>query len=332
MKIFFPAYYKRFQCIASDCPDSCCKEWTVDVDAESARYYRALPGPLGDRLRQVLAEEDGSTVMTIEEGRCPMWRQDGLCQIQSELGHDALCKTCREYPRLRHDYDLFAELGLELSCPEAARLILTSPVQTLQAEEEVGLEEAQYDPETMDILRKSRETVISLLAEDSFGVPEALAVILMYSHSVQAVIDGGPEETFDARRLLNEAMSYAGAGDGEALRAFFRGLEILTPQWRDLLEQPLCAAPWQPQLRQMAAYLIQRYWLQAISDYDIVCRAKLVIASCLLVHLLGGPVAQTAQLFSKEIENAAENVDAILDSAYCEPALTDVNLLSLLLE
>ena len=53
---------------------------------------------------------------------------------------------------------------------------------------------------------------------------------------------------------------------------------------------------------------------------------------CLLVNGLGGDTIQTAQLFSKEIENDADNVEAILDGAYCSPAFTDVNLLSLLLE
>ena len=38
-----------------------------------------------------------------------------------------------------------------------------------------------------------------------------------------------------------------------------------------------------------------------------------------------------AQLFSKEIENDSENMDALLDGAYTAPALTDANLLGLLL-
>ena len=100
MLVIRPRYYDRFQCIAGECPDSCCKEWEVDVDACAAAYYRALPGPLGDRLRQVLRDEDDCTLMTITDGRCPMWRQDGLCRIQAELGHDALCQVCREFPRL----------------------------------------------------------------------------------------------------------------------------------------------------------------------------------------------------------------------------------------
>jgi len=71
--------------------------------------------------------------------------------------------------------------------------------------------------------------------------------------------------------------------------------------------------------------------LQAISDYDLVSRAKLVIISCLTIKLLGGDVVSTAQLYSKEIENDADNVDALLDGAYTDVALTDSNLLGLLL-
>ena len=35
MKISKPAYFDQFRCIASACPDSCCKEWEVDVDADA---------------------------------------------------------------------------------------------------------------------------------------------------------------------------------------------------------------------------------------------------------------------------------------------------------
>ena len=36
MKITKPDYYDRFRCLAGGCPDSCCKEWEVQVDADSA--------------------------------------------------------------------------------------------------------------------------------------------------------------------------------------------------------------------------------------------------------------------------------------------------------
>ena len=75
-----------------------------------------------------------------------------------------------------------------------------------------------------------------------------------------------------------------------------------------------------------------RYWLQAVSDYDLYSRVKFMVISCLLLRQLGGDFVETAQLFSKEIENSADNVDALLDAAYEHPAFTDVRLLGMLLE
>ena len=81
----------------------------------------------------------------------------------------------------------------------------------------------------------------------------------------------------------------------------------------------------------MARYFILRYWLQAVSDYDLISRVKLAVSACLVIHALGGDMTQTAQAFSKEIENDPDNVEAILDGAYTSPALTDTQLLTLLL-
>jgi hypothetical protein len=81
----------------------------------------------------------------------------------------------------------------------------------------------------------------------------------------------------------------------------------------------------------MARYGIERYWLQAVSDFDLAARVKMLVAACILVRDLGGNILQTAQLYSKEIENSAENVDTILDAAYTSPAFTDVYLLGRLL-
>ena len=188
MQIIKPSYFDRFRCIADQCPDSCCKEWDVQVDSESAAYYRSLPGELGDKLRQVLKEEDGETYMTIENRRCPMWRSDGLCRIQAELGEQALCKTCREFPRLTHDYGDFIEMGLELSCPEAAKLILTAPPAPPVIEEVSGGSEPEYDADTMTVLLRSRKEAYALL--ETLNIGHALALLLIYGYHAQAQVDG----------------------------------------------------------------------------------------------------------------------------------------------
>ena len=330
MKVLYPAYFKAFQCIASACPDSCCKEWAVDVDDQAAAFYRSLESPLGDRLRNVLKDTDDGTVMVIENGRCPMWRQDGLCRIQAELGHAALCQVCQQFPRLRHDYGDFVEYGLELSCPEAARLILSGPHHWI-AEDLPGGESPEYDEEVMMILQQSRNTILAFLDTTSLPVNEMLAVLLLYAHQVQGWIDGDDVAELDATECITLAKKYAATGNWELLTSFFSGLEILTPQWHSRLQTPSADSVWSNAYLPLIRYFIGRYWLQAVSDFDLIGRVKFSIAACLLVYHLGGNLAETAQLFSKEIENDPDNLETILDGAYTAPALTDIHLLSLLL-
>ena len=111
----------------------------------------------------------------------------------------------------------------------------------------------------------------------------------------------------------------------------FRELEILTPQWARRLETP-DPAPWQEGYRKLLRYFVERYWLQAVSDYDLYSRVKFMVISCLVIRALGGDFLQTAQLYSKEIENNTDNVESLLDSAYGHSAFTDDKLLGLLLK
>ena len=334
MDIYFPHYYKDFTCIASCCPDSCCQEWEVDVDPEAAALYRSLPGELGNALRTVLRDEaDGWASMAITpDRRCPMWRADGLCRIQAELGHNALCGTCREFPRLTHDYGDFQERGLELSCPEAARLILASMETSLCRNEIPGGEEPEYDRTMMEALLHSREQALSLLSDPAYDLGQALAVLLLYGFDVHTALDFPEVPPFSPNidGYLATAQRLAQPGNMAEVFGVYRELEILTPDWRDLLDRGPADALWLPQHRAIAIYLVQRYWLQAVSDGDLLCRVKFILTACLTVRHLDAPVLRAAQLWSKEIENNADNVEALLTAAYRSPALADTRLLYLL--
>lgn len=329
MKVTKPDYFDQFHCIADRCPDSCCQEWEVQVDPDTAAYYLQLEGPLGDRLRQVLREEDGETRMALVGSRCPMWREDGLCRIQAELGEAALCKTCREYPRLTHDYGSFLEYGLSLSCPEAARLILHAPPSPRMIVQDAP-SEADWDNEDLEMLLSSRQTALELLRPDAHPPGEALALLLLYGCEAQSELDGAVAVPFDPRSALTTAHSLARASAIQPLLDFFGELELLTDRWATLLHNPHLG-PWEDAHLALARYLTDRYWLQAVSDFDLYSRVKLIVISCLVVKALGGNLLETAQLFSKEIENSTENVEALLDAAYAHSAFTDDKLLYLLL-
>ena len=334
MQHLYPPYYGDFHCIAQRCPDSCCHEWDVQIDPDTARRYHELPGALGEALRDAMYEDSGDVYLRNCAGRCPMWQQDGLCRIQCALGHDALSQVCREFPRITQDYGSFVEHALEMSCPEAARLILTDDRQGLDKTQTPDNQAPDYDAELMDLLIRTRPAAYAILEDDRFSVPQRLAVLLLYGYHVQSQIDGAEEVPFDPQAALAEAAGFAAEGSISALTGFFRELEILTDRWRDTLEHAH-APHWERALTRLARYGIYRYFYQAVCDYDLVSRVKFVVIFCIMMAYLSAPsldgLIAGAQLFSKEIENDSENMDALLDGAYTAPALTDANLLGLLL-
>lgn len=300
MIITKPTYYDDFRCLAGSCPDSCCKEWDVWVDDASAEYYRALPGELGDRLREVLVEEEGGAVLQIIDGRCPMWRSDGLCRIQAELGEEALCQVCGSFPRISHDYGDLLEHQLELSCPEAARLILSSGVDSTMVLEAPGGSEPDYDPEEMAQMAALRDRLLTILADPALTPAQALLGCL------EEVFGPVREEKADIRDITE----------------VFLGLEFLTEDWPRRVRAARLR-PLDQRVQPMAAYLLRRYWFQEIGLGLPDAEGKLcfIIASCLLVNALEGDLIENAQLFSKEIENSDCNPEALILTPFSPGAL-----------
>ena len=332
MELRYPDYYKKFSCIAAACPDSCCHEWEVDVDPVAAQLYRTMPGDLGDQLRRVLREgEDGwASMINTPDRRCPMWRQDGLCQIHAQLGHEALCETCRDFPRLRHEFGDFAELGLELSCPEAARIMLSSADPKWVTETIPGGEEGDYDPAWLEVLTVSRQRARDMVMDENLPLGVALSHLILYAAQVQCAESPEDLADFDPETQIESLPLQAFPGSMEDVWQVYRGLEVLTDRWQQILDRGSLEAPWLPVHRALARYFIDRYWLQAVSDGEVMLRAKFMAVSCLVVRHMGGDPVAAAQLYSKEIENDPDNVDTLFDAMEMENAFADLRLLNLL--
>ena len=182
----------------------------------------------------------------------------------------------------------------------------------------------------MALLQASRERALALLRDTSRPIGETLALVLLYGCQVQGALDGGEVTEFDTEAALETAREMAQTGDMGEVISLFQSLEILTDVWQERLNAPQ-PGDWDGRTRNLARYFAGRYWLQAVADYDLYSRVKFLVTSCLLLRHLGGDFERTAQLFSKEIENDADNVDALLDAAYDNPALADAKLLGMLL-
>jgi len=129
-----PEVFDRFRCIGAACEDTCCAGWGIVIDRETYAKYQNLPAHrIADRPLIDLVEISpaGSPPgdyarFRMREARCPALHE-GLCSIQRTLGEPYIPNLCSTYPRVLSVINGVVERSLQLSCPEAARLVLTNP-------------------------------------------------------------------------------------------------------------------------------------------------------------------------------------------------------------
>lgn len=353
----YPDYYKEFACLGGACPDTCCAQWEVVVDDDTAARYAVVPGDLGRRLRAALTlDEDGDRILRFPQGRCPLLTEDSLCSVQKALGHEALCRTCREFPRLCQDYTVFREHSLSLSCPEAARLILLSPrlpvLECSGAEDPEDAADVDYDPKDLALLRSVRSRLFGILGNTGLSFPLRLALCLEAARLAQAEWDGTPP-------AAGPTVPSARDWDPQAFRDLFRSMDILSPEWASALESlpasahPSTSAPSPisdpspasespdpfleyPQIFSNFCYdAFYRNLFCAVADFDLLPRVQAAAAACLLCRDLaraqGGSqetLLRLLCLYDREVEHCADNRDALLDACCEMPCLSLPSLFS----
>ena len=160
-----PDFYDSFKCIASQCTDTCCIGWEIDVDKASQEAYRNVAGTFGDKLKANI--EEGHFKL-LPHDRCPFLTRENLCEIYTNLGEGALCDICREHPRFVEVYGDIMERGLGLCCEEATRLLLAGNGPLAFVSEECNEPEdelSEDDRETCNEVLYEREYIFRTLAD-----------------------------------------------------------------------------------------------------------------------------------------------------------------------
>jgi lysine-N-methylase len=128
-----PRSYHAFRCIGADCEDTCCVGWIVNIDKLTFEAYQRCDDPeLGPRLHDLVTinpasnSADNYARIDLSGPGCP-FLSEGLCSIQNKLGQQYLSIMCTTYPRVMNVVDDVLQRSLDLSCPEAARLVLLDP-------------------------------------------------------------------------------------------------------------------------------------------------------------------------------------------------------------
>lgn len=292
-----PSYYSEFECIAGDCPDSCCQGWEVDADENALAYYKTLKGDFRNRIDNVLdiGEYNNTVFRLAPKKRCPFLNDNNLCDMHIAIGGEHTPETCRNFPRFSNDYGSVREIGISFSCPAASDIMFNYEDKFDFSEEINDLQPSlnDIDAELYFILLKGRKKAFSIIQDNNMPLNERLILLLEFAKSLQddiGVCDEGERSTsfFDV----------------------FVNPEIVNPEWGQKVksgsEQTIRNTKWGENI---ACYFIYRYFLNAVYDMDVLSTVKMAVVGVILTNYFGSE-SWTIHLWSKEIEHSRKNFDA----------------------
>ena len=207
MKIRVPKYFKDFKCIASECEDTCCAGWGIVIDDETYKKYQKVEGDFGDRLRSEIVHDGGENIFVLKGNDCPFLNENKLCDIYNEVGEDALCYTCKQYPRYMEEFGGLREIGISLSCPEAARIILRNEEKAIFELSENEEEVSSYNDINAKLyieLMQCRQIVLNILQNRNIDLNIRAAIVLLFVKEIQDKID---ESEISDIKLVREKYS-----------------------------------------------------------------------------------------------------------------------------
>lgn len=205
LKIVMPDYFKQFKCIGGKCEDSCCIGWDIDVDEKTFRQYMKLDN---EEFNTILAKNmqknhecsnefiDYGKVQLNKEKRCPFLNECNYCIIHSKLGEDYLSNTCSHFPRVLNKVDEDYEISLDVSCPEAARIVLGNrsgfkfEKDDIQLKKyiiagEIDTNDEEYEDHPIKYFKEIREFCIRIIKNRKFDLSERLYILSDFLYEVE---------------------------------------------------------------------------------------------------------------------------------------------------
>ena len=292
MKIFAPDYYKDFRCLMGECKHTCCAGWEIDIDEETAEYYKSVPGDFGKKLCQNIDfGEDCASFILAEHDRCPFLNKDGLCEIILNLGERAISQVCDDHPRFRNFYEGRTEIGLGLCCEAVAKMVIEKKTETVITEIEDDGEDYEILPEEEEFFAL-REKVFSIAQERETDLEKRIEKILGLCSAEL------PEKDFAEWAEI------------------YLGLERLDEKWTEVLkkirENPALPKDFDEiSAEQLLCYFLFRH----LSPWNLPETCAFAVLSLLMTEKAAEQVGiyEGARLYSSEIEYSDENIDALLE-------------------
>ena len=188
----YPDYYKKFNCIADKCPDTCCGKWQIVIDDDSLERYQEYDGDYRPELHRKVNWKEG-VFRHGRSGKCAFLRDDMLCDMYIHMGKDSLCTTCREYPRHTEEFENVREISLSLSCPEVARILMNITDKVTFVTEEDDEDEVfdDFDYFLYSNLEDIREEILRVSQDRSVDIRSRIERVLQIGASAQRHYEEG---------------------------------------------------------------------------------------------------------------------------------------------
>ena len=341
MEIRVPHYYRKFACTADQCPDTCCAGWQIVIDEKTLCRYQQTKGAFGNRLANSIDWKEG-VFHQYEERRCAFLDERNLCDIYTEAGPEFFCKTCRTYPRHIEEFENVREISLALSCPEAAKLILTGkePVRFLTVEKESKEEIYEsFDFFLYSKLMDAREILFEMLQDRKRPIAQRIAMGLSFTHDLQARIyrrdfdgmetvfwrytkDGAKDRFVKYLKPYEDRKQETKAFKKEILRQFEK-LEVLRDSWPELLkaaeksaeDEALDQSFWEEDSQisleiiaeHLMIYFLFTYFCGAVYDEEAHSKMKFAVIGTLMI-------LETAKAYWKDHREMGK-LKAVLETA-----------------
>jgi len=338
--------FDSFCCIADRCPDNCCRGWQIVIDDKSLEGYSSYKGEFSQELMAGIDKDNG--LFRQKGSSCSMLMDNGLCRLQSTLGEDYLCDTCRLYPRHIEEFPDIREYSLSLSCPEVVRMVFKAGdhlgfTETEDEEDDDCDDYGDFDYFLFDKLGFQREQMLALLRKDDICLEERMDMIAKAAFKLQAMYDYGDLASMD-QIDYNEALEKReGRRNGYIFShdymiesfSLLMELEEMHSSWREILESTLSywkchkdhsdewGSAMYPKGRRklicerILESLLYTYFCGSIYDGQIYARAMLCIYTLRWVMMIGeadgGPGPEEAMyIFSREAEHSDNNLNKII--------------------
>lgn len=308
-----PDYYKKFHCLAGECPATCCAGWQIVIDQRSLQRYASLKGAFGNRVRNSVNWKEQTFFQYGK--RCAFLNEENLCDMHIEAGAEMMCATCRKYPRHIEVFDNEREISLSMSCPAAAELILgrKTPVTFRTAEDrKQDAEDDGFDSFLYSALQDTRALLIEIMQNRKENVFLRMARTLALAHDVQNRISANRifeiEEVLQSYRKENvqkkltekflrktQKNSKDIFWPDRKILAVLQEFEVLDENWPSDVwrwERTLAASGIncffkadvisQEEYEQMMVYFLYTYFCGAVYDGNALSKVKMAVSSTLI--------------------------------------------------